>query len=162
MDAFLAIASKRDEKRYADTPVPEEVVRRMLEAGRLSGSSKNRQPWGFAVADSRSALERLAALVYEPRNVLGAPLAVAVLGPRNFDTGRAAQNLMIAAWTDGVASSPNGVADAAAAELLLGGEVAIVISLGYPARPRDPHSRTPEEWCARADRKPFDDVVQRV
>ena len=85
--------------------------------------------------------------------------AIAVLGKRNFDTGRAAQNLMLAAWNEGVASSPNGIADAAAAEELLGGEVAIVLSLGYPARPRDPRIARAEEWSARANRRPLDELV---
>ena len=35
MDAFLAIASKRDERRYAPRPVPDDVVERILDAGRL-------------------------------------------------------------------------------------------------------------------------------
>ena len=35
MDTYLAIASKRDERRYADTPVPQEVRQRILDAGRL-------------------------------------------------------------------------------------------------------------------------------
>jgi len=49
VDTFLAIASKRDTRRYADQAVPEEVLRRILEAGRVSGSARNRQPWRFTV-----------------------------------------------------------------------------------------------------------------
>ena len=51
MDAFLAVASKREVRRYADRPIPEDVQRRILEAGRVAGSSKNRQPWRFVVLD---------------------------------------------------------------------------------------------------------------
>jgi hypothetical protein len=40
-----------------------------------------------------------------------------------------------------------------------GEQVATVLSFGYPSRPRHPESRSPEEWIARADRKPFDEVV---
>ena len=60
MDAYLAIASRRDEDRYADAPVPDDVVERILDAGRLSGSGKNRQPWTFVVVSDRARLERLA------------------------------------------------------------------------------------------------------
>ena len=49
MDPYLAIASKRDERAYADTPIPDEVRQRILDSGRLSGSSKNRQRWEFVV-----------------------------------------------------------------------------------------------------------------
>jgi hypothetical protein len=38
----------------------------------------------------------------------------------------------------------------------------MAIVFGYPSRPRDPESRTAEEWSARADRKPLGDVVTRV
>jgi nitroreductase len=45
MDTFLAIASKRDQRKYADREIPEEVVRRILEAGRIAGSAGNKQPY---------------------------------------------------------------------------------------------------------------------
>ena len=41
-------------------------------------------------------------------------------------------------------------------------EIAIVLSFGYPARPRDPQRRSPEEWSARANRKPLDELVERA
>jgi nitroreductase len=59
VDTYLAIASKRDERAYAGTPVPEDVARRILDAGRLSGSSRNTQRWQFAVV-AGEAQERLA------------------------------------------------------------------------------------------------------
>ena len=37
-----------------------------------------------------------------------------------------------------------------------------VLTFGYPVRTRDPERRTAIEWLERADRKPFDDVVQRL
>jgi nitroreductase len=163
MDAYLAVASKRDERRYAsERPVPDEVTERILDAGRLSGSSKNSQPWTFVVVASPDARDRLAEAVYNPRNVCGAALVVAVLGKRNFDTGRAAQNMMLAAWDEGVVSCPNGIADADAAAALLGGEAAIVLTFGYPARVREPYSRRAEDWSARANRRPLDEVVRRL
>ena len=60
MDAYLAITSKRDERRYAERPVPTDALERALDAGRLSGSSKNRQPWRFLVVDSADRRRRLA------------------------------------------------------------------------------------------------------
>ncbi|HZT53786.1 MAG TPA: nitroreductase family protein, partial [Gaiellaceae bacterium] len=111
MDVRLAIASKRDERAYAERPVPEEVRRRILDAGRLSGSSRNRQAWEFVVI-SGAARERLAEAVYAPENLRGAALVVAVVGEASgFDAGRCAQNMMLAAWSEGVVSCPNGVRD---------------------------------------------------
>jgi nitroreductase len=159
VDTWLAIASKRDERNYADRPIPEEVERRILDAGRVSGSARNAQAWEFVVVSDREAL---AETVYYAPNVLTCALAVAIVSDRAFDAGRAAQNMMLAAWNDGVVSCPNGIADEAAAERLIGAKAAIVISFGYPANPRDPESRSAEEWSAAAKRKPLDELVRRV
>lgn len=166
MDAWLAVASKRDTRAYSTRPVPEEVERRILDAGRLAGSARNRQPWRFLVVESPEVRERLADAVYAPGNVRGAQLVVAVAGKGSLDVGRCAQNMMLVAWNEGVASCPNGFpdVDAAAAVLGLEGEElpAVVLTFGYPAKERDPERRTPEEWSSRADRKPLDELVERI
>lgn len=161
METFLTIASKRDERAYTDTPLPDEVVRRILDAGRLSGSSQNKQLWEFVVvADARN---ELADAVYAPDNVRTAALVVAIVGDaRPFDVGRCSQQMMLAAWDQGVASCPNGTRDAEAAAAICGGEVRMILSFGYPARPRDPSSRPAEEWSERAKRRPLDDLVRKV
>jgi nitroreductase len=162
LDTFLAIASKRDERRYADTPIPDDVVTRILDAGRVAGSSANRQARGFVVVEDEDARRRLAASVYEPTNIEGATLVVALVGKSGFDIGRAAQNMMLAAWNDGIVSCPNGIRDPDAAAAALGEAPAYVLSLGYPARRRDPESRSADEWSARANRKPLEEVVSRI
>jgi nitroreductase len=44
MDTFLAVASRRETREYADRPIPDEITRRILDAGRLAGSARNLQP----------------------------------------------------------------------------------------------------------------------
>jgi nitroreductase len=161
VDTYLAIASKRDERHYSDTPIPDDVVHRILDAGRLSGSSRNTQRWEFVVVES--AKEKLAEAVYAPANVQTATLVVAICGAAGgVDVGRCAQNMMLAAWNDLVTSCPNGIRDPDAAAAICGAEVKMILSFGYPARPRDPASRSAEEWSARAKRKPLDELVRRV
>src|ERR1700704_1419910 len=167
MDVWLAVASKREVRNYADRPVPDDVEHRILEAGRVAGSSRNTQGRRFIVVADPARREQLADAVYASGNVRGAALVVAIVawgrGPSAFDVGRAAQNMMLVAWEDAVGSCPNGIAGADEAARLLGlseGErAAIVITFGYPARPRDPERLSPTEWIARADRKPLDEVV---
>jgi nitroreductase len=160
VDTYLTIASRRETREFADRPLPDDVVRRILDAGRLSGSSQNKQPWEFVIVSDRDAL---AECVYAPENVRGAVLAVAIAGSaRPFDVGRAAQNMLLAAWSEGVGGVPNGIKDAECAERVVGAPVSIALAFGYPAKPRDPGARSAEEWSARANRKPFDDVVRRV
>jgi nitroreductase len=161
VDTYLAIASKRDERAYAESPIPAEVERRILDAGRLSGSSRNTQLWEFVlVADGQ---KELANAVYAPDNVRTAALVVAIVGEAfALDVGRCVQNMMLGAWNDGVVSCPNGVKDPEAAARICGGEPKAIISFGYPAKPRDPQSRGAEEWSARAKRKPLDELVRRA
>jgi nitroreductase len=166
MDTWLAIASRREVREYSDRELPDEVVRRILDAGRLAGSAQNRQPWRFLVVDDAKVREELAEAVYEPTNVRGATLVVAILAKGSLDTGRAVQNILLVAWNDGVGSCPNGLADPEAARAALGldpeQDLAIVLTFGYPARERDPLRRSPEEWSAHANRKSLDELVERL
>jgi nitroreductase len=165
MDTYLAIASRREVRDYEPRVLPPELEERILDAGRLAGSSKNRQPWRFDVVPG----ERLADHVYEPTNLQGAPFVVAIVvrgkGPVSFDAGRAATNMQLAAWNEGVGSCPNSISDEPAARAALGlddeEKIAIVLSFGYPAKPRDPESRSAAEWSARANRRPLQESVRR-
>jgi nitroreductase len=170
MDVFLAVASRREVRDYDPRPLSEDAVRRILEAGRLAGSSRNRQARRFLVVADRGRVERAAEAVYTPRNLLGAALVVAIVvrgkGPLAFDAGRAAQNMMLVAWNDGIGSCPNGIADPdrlhEALDLDPADQVPNLLTFGYPRQPLDPARRTPEEWLARADRLPLDEVVQTL
>ena len=164
MDTYLAVASKRDERRYAERPIPPEAIERILDAGRLSGNSQNKQAWRFVVVEDAGTRGRLAEAVYAPANVRAAALAIGITG-RAYDAGRCSQNMMLVAWNEGVASCPNGIRDAAAAAEALGleeGELAMVLSLGYPARPRDPEARSAQEWSQAAKRKSLRELVTRL
>jgi nitroreductase len=169
VDTYLAIVSKREVRSFAERPIPDDVARRILEAGRLAGSSQNKQARRFVMVEG-GLRERVAENVYAPANVTGAAMVVVIAtsgrGPSGFDAARAAQNMMLAAWNEGVGSCPNGMPDRDRTAALLGLEEGerpeIILSFGYPARPVDPHSRSPEEWAARAARKPFDEVVVRA
>ena len=142
MDTYITIASKRDTRSYAERPIPEEILHRILDAGRLAGSARNRQPWRFFLVESPDRRRQLAEAVYAPDNVRGAQLVIALVGSSGLDGGRCMQNMMLAAWNDGIASCPNGIADADAARDVLGlaedEPVATVLSFGYPARGRAP------------------------
>ena len=160
MDTYLAIASKRDVRDYAATPIPLKVRDRILDAGRLSGSSRNTQKWEF-VEVSGTAQELLADAVYAPENVRTATLVIAIVGEAfAFDVGRCVQNMMLGAWAEGVGSCPNGIRDPEAAAEICGGEVKAVISFGYPAKQR--RERTADEWSAGADRKSLEELVREI
>jgi nitroreductase len=170
VDVALAVASKRDHRSFADTPIPDQVLTQILDAGRLAGSARNRQPWHFVVARTPDARARLAAVVYVGQMVRSAPTVVAITvdesGSRmaGFDAGRAAQNMMLAAWELGVASCPNGIADPEAATRALGlgadQTPVTILAFGYPSTTRDPTRRSAAQWSGRAHRNSLEHIVR--
>lgn len=170
VDVALAVASKRDVRAYTGEPLTADEQRMLLDAGRVAGSARNRQPCRFVVAEGR-AVAAVAAAVYSPGNVLGAGLVVALTvtpggGLVDFDAGRTAQSMMLAAWSQGIASCPNGIADPAALHRALGIEeperAVVVLGFGRPRDARDPGRRSPHDWSRRARRLPLDQLVRRV
>jgi nitroreductase len=172
MDAYLAVVAKREVREYTDRPVPEDVLTKILQAGRASGSSKNTQPWRFIVLKERQHRHDLADAMMAPRNLDRCAVAIAVvlLNDRlRFDAGRVAQNMMVAAWGLGVGSCPNSVRpdqhDRMRLELGVPAEAAIatIVTLGYPApgQPRPRQKADPEKIVAKLNRFPLEELVHR-
>lgn len=142
MEAFEAIRTLLAVRSYKDTPVPDEVVRRIVEAGRLTGSGMNRQPWHFIVIRERDMLRRLGALASSGSYVAQAPLAIVVATDRSrfavSDASRAIQSMLLAGWADGVGSNWVGFGGLESARALLdipaSLDVLAILPFGYPAR----------------------------
>jgi len=132
-----AIAAIRVVRRFSDRPLDDAAVERILQAGRHAGSSKNQQRWTFIVVRERARLAELAAVGPWAGHLAGATIAIALVTPDPraaaaplsilWDLGRAAQNMVLAAWEAGVGSVPATVYDHDLARRLL----------GYPADPDD-------------------------
>jgi nitroreductase len=172
MDAYLTVVSKREVREYADRPVPEDVLTKILEAGRAAGSSKNTQPWRFVVLKDRQHRHDLSNAIMAPRNLDRCAVAIAVvlLNDRlRFDAGRVAQNMMVAAWALGIGSCPNSVRpdeqDRMRQDLGVPAEAAIatILTLGYPApgQPRPRPAADPERIVAKLNRLPLEELVHR-
>ena len=165
MEAYLNIISKRDVRTYTDEPIPDDVLTRILHAGRATGSARNRQQWEMVVVRDRATLERLAETVSAPANIRGCMAAVAVVlkGQSAWDGGRMAQNLMLAAWSQAVGSCPNTPVKKDECKAILGvaedADVLTILSLGYPAEPV-PRATDPDAILARIDRKPLEELVR--
>jgi nitroreductase len=148
MDAYRCIVTKRELRSFTEQPAGDDVLRKILNAGRMSGSSRNRQPWHFVVVREKDRLRGLSGFGRFAQHVAGAAAAVAIViddARQAFDAGRCAQNMMLAAWNFGIASCPASMQDADAARRFLdipdGKTLAVVISLGYP----QPAGRAPVE-----------------
>ena len=147
MDAYRAIVDKRDQRAFLPRPIPEDALRRILQAGRMTGSSKNREPNRFVVVRDRARLAAIAALGRQARWLAGAAVLVAIVQTERheYDAGRCAQNMMLAAWGEGIGTCPAHVAEAELGALLgvpAGLHVNRVIGFGYidPERAGPPTS----------------------
>ena len=141
MDVFDAIRTLLAVRGYQNKPIPEEVVRRIVEAGRLTGSGMNRQPWHFVVVRERETLRRLGALASSGSYVAQAPLAVVVATDKTrfavSDASRAIQSMLLAAWADGVGSNWVGFGGLEKVKTVLdipaSLDVLAILPFGYPA-----------------------------
>jgi nitroreductase len=120
VDAYRAIVAKRDQRAFLPRPIPEDALGRILQAGRMTGSSKNREPNRFVVVrdpDRRAALGTMSRV---GRWLAGAAAVVAIAQTHEhaFDAGRCAQNMMLAAWSEGIGSCPAHLPEDQVAKLL--------------------------------------------
>jgi nitroreductase len=143
MEVFEAARTVLAVREYRNDPVPEDVVRRIVEAGRLTGSSQNGQPWHFVVVTDRDTLRRVAEAVAHGRYTAGAAIAVAVAIERKnrfglSDASRAIQSMVLTAWDEGVGSNWTGFTGmrdvAAILEVPDEYDVVAVVPFGYPTR----------------------------
>ena len=63
MEVFDAVRTVLAVRQFQEKPVPEPLVRQIVEAGRLTASSMNEQPWHFIVVEDKETLRKLGALV---------------------------------------------------------------------------------------------------
>ena len=166
MQTWDAITSRRNVRSYADRPIEEADLDRILEAGRRAPSSQNWQPWDFVLVTDRGTLRELAKVWRGAGHVADSAATIVVVGPptdnpfrrAQLDLGQATMQMMIAAADLGIGSCHAGVADLPRVRELLGipdeRDWALLVSLGYPAgRPLTP--------VKNPDRRPFGDVVHR-
>ena len=139
MDAYRTIITKRDTRSYSDREIDEEILHRILQAGRMAGSAKNAQPCRFIVVRSAEQKRELSKCGDWAEHLPNANVVVVIVvpvGARDFDAGRAAQNMMLAAWAEGIASCAVTLHHVDEARRVLklpeGYQVAIAVPFGYP------------------------------
>jgi nitroreductase len=144
MNVSDAIRTKRAVRKFQPTPLPEEAVRAILNAGRRSQSSKNEQTWQFIAIRDKGILKSLSECGEWAGHLAGAALAVAIVTPDPagkfqtlFDAGQAAAFMQLAAWELGVGSCIASIYDMEKARAILGfpAELSLrfALSFGYPA-----------------------------
>lgn len=161
MDLYQGAIGKRDRRTFLPQPLPDETLRRILQAGRMTPSSKNAEPNRFVVVVDAAQKAKLAGLSPMARWLADAAAIVVIVQTRKheFDAGRCAQNMMLAAYNDGVGSCPAHLPEKTLGELLgVPGDLEInrVIGFGYI----DPVKSGPPPGVAR-QRLPLEELVHR-
>lgn len=160
MDAYRAVVDKRDQRAFLPTPLPEESLRRILQAARMTGSSKNSEPNRLVVVRERGRLAALAGIGSFAKFLAHAATVIVIAQTQRheFDAGRCAQNMMVAAWSEGIGSCPAHLPESDVAKLLgIPADLHVnrVIGFGFI----DPARATPPKSVARR-RKPLDELVR--
>ncbi len=166
MEAIKCIRERRDIRDFRPDPVPDSVLREILESAIQAPSSGNVQDWEFIVVKNLQAKKLLAEAALNQGFIARAPLVIVVCsdlgriaasyGERGRglysiqNTAAAVQNLLLAAWNFGIAGCWVGAFnERRAGEILALPEQVrplAIIPLGYPAKiPEKPGRRPLEE-----------------
>jgi nitroreductase len=167
-DTYDVVVGLRAVRHFEPGPLPAETVDAILHAARWTGSSKNLQKWSFVVLEGREVREQLASAGNFTDPVRNASLAVALVWPEDgyeFDIGRVAQSMMLAAASVGVASCPVTLHDEDRAREVLGvpgdHRCRYAIAFGIPDLEAEEADRARRRAAGWGGRKPPSQLFHR-
>lgn len=142
MEVFDAVRTVLALRNYQDKPVPSMIIQKIVEAGRLTGSSMNLQPWQFIVIEDRDTLRQLGSIARTGPYIAQATVAIVVVIEKTrysvSDASRAIQSMILTAWSEGIGSNWVGFLGLSKVNSLLGIpddlEVLAILPLGYPTQ----------------------------
>jgi len=158
----------RQTRDFRPDPVPEEVLRDILDVARWTGSVSNSQPWSFIIVTDPDVRRRMAEAAPYTAHIGIAPVVIAIArevkAPESdhYDEGRLTERIMIAAEAHGVSS---GLARARGDDQKVIGELLGVpdelvlrsmVSLGYATE----EGAKPKSAPGTA-RRPLDSFIRR-
>jgi nitroreductase len=143
MDVFEAIRTILAVRKFQDRPVPDDLIHRVVEAARLTASSRNGQPWQFIVVQDRAMLKKLGELATTGPYTAEAAFAVVVAYEKESqfgvsDASLAIHSMMLTAWAEGVGSNWVGFASrygetiAPLLDLPDAYDILAIVPFGYP------------------------------
>jgi nitroreductase len=168
MDFYEVIKTRRSIRSFSASPIPDGVLRRVLDAARVAPSGSNRQPWRFIVIRDQGLKSRLVNSCHGQRLIAQAPVVIAACGRDiAFDRGDwmgqcsmivdvtiAMDHLILAARAEGLGTCWIGSFNNDQIKALLGIPegwwVVALTPLGYPEG---------EAFAETTDRKPLEEIV---
>ncbi len=165
------ITGRQSDRRYSDKPVDQEKLERIIEAGRMSPSACNAQPWKFVVVTDTAVLKKLAEaasakLLNMNKFTDQAPVMIVIVREKPnvvskiggtikdkdyslIDIGIASENICLQAKAEGLGSCMLGWFDEAGVRKILAipgkKRVELIITLGYSLSEYRTKKRKPQE-----------------
>src|ERR671918_378696 len=115
-EVYQCIRTRRTIREFKPDPIPQEVVYKILQAGRWAPSSSNSQPWHFLVITARETLDAIGRIATSGAFISQAPLAIAIVMDSarrpELDAGRALQQIELwpglRGWESVLLDAPGG------------------------------------------------------
>jgi len=176
VDVLKEIHVKTSQRAFDDKPISDEMLKSILEAGRLAPSCANTQEWNFIAINDKEALEEAHEAV-SGGNYWGkrAPVMIVITakegggcGAHNLpywmmDVGLATQNILLQAFHLGLIAHPTAGWNEKELKEILGipkeYRIGTVIFIGYKGDVSLLDERNQERETAPRKRKPFEEVV---
>jgi nitroreductase len=160
MEVFDTIRTVLAIRQFQAKPIPEAIVHQIVEAGHLTASSINGQPWHFITIQDKEMLRQLGTLAQSGHYIAQAPLAIVVAMEASpfavSDASRAIQDMILTAWAEGIGSNWVGFGNFQQVNPVLGipEEITIlaILPFGYPVA---------SVGKGKKKRKPLSDVAHR-
>jgi len=152
METLKCIKTRRSVRNFKEKPVPEETLKRIIEAGTYAPSAGNTQDWVFVVVRDSETKRLLSSAALNQWFIAKAPVVIVVCsdlekisrryGERGKslysiqDTAAAIQNMLLAAWDLGLGTCWVGAFDEERIKEILGLPAGVrpvaIIPAGYP------------------------------
>ncbi len=150
METYSAVLGRRSIRRFEDKKVPKEILKRCVNAGRLSPSAANRQPLKFISITKKlkkifSCTNWAGFLDWEPDESEMPRAYIAIIKQKDYgwdiDAGIAAQSICLTAYSQGIGSCILGSIERKELRHILPiqkeYEIKYLVALGYPAESPD-------------------------
>jgi nitroreductase len=149
MNVLDTIRNRCSIRQFKPDDIPDEVLRKILEAARWAPSPFNVQPWEFIIIKDKETLKAISRYARYSGYLADVPMAIAVIvppignkyswiesiGEPRFAAAMAVQNMMLAAWDEGVGTCWVSIERDKVGEILgvpVTHFVLTVIPIGYP------------------------------
>lgn len=159
-ELLMLMKERRSVRAYQETPVPQALIEKILEAARWCQIASNVQPWRFIVVRNKGTIQALSKFAPYGRFISQAPVVIAIVADTKkapkwyiYDTSMVSHQICLMTWALGLGTCWIGSLDRDKAGELLhlkkGEFLTTILPIGYPK----------EKQLPPTSRKTLEDIV---